>query len=276
MASGILPGCRQKLRTEAVGGVQAALPDWPEERKQADPANGLLERFKGQSRAGIAWDIDPRPAPVSEAEARAAAALPGDVVRTQVAGHAAILLRGSTLVWRCDSSHRLFRLWSQGPASPDVANLAAHVRCHSERMLTNGDVPAAAASVLGAEWRFASRGRGSISWMRDDAVLTYFAGQSVPGPRDPEAAREAAPAWVAAAGLSEPVASASELSPGPQGHPALKVKGVARLDGRPVRWTLLFWRCLQRQRSFAAVVFARTPSDERKEDAALLSARCHG
>ncbi len=43
----------------------------------------------------------------------------------------------------------------------------------------------AATSVLGPEWRFGNRGRGSISWMREDAVLTFFAGQQAPGPRDP-------------------------------------------------------------------------------------------
>src|SRR5205085_12500042 len=95
-----------------------------------------------------------------------------------------------------------------------------------------------------------------------------------PVPGDAEAARKAAPAWVAAAGLAEPVAAVAESAAGPKGHPALRVKGSARLDGRPVRWTLFFWRCLQRQRSFAAVVFTQESAHE--SDAALLSARCHG
>src|SRR5207253_8200481 len=152
------------------------------------------------------------------------------------------------LVWRCDKTMRLFRLFAEGPRSPDVAELAAHAHCHAERMLTNGDVPAVASSGLGPDWRFASRGRGSISWIRDDAVMTLLAGQATPAPRDVDAARKAAPAWVAAAGLTDAEADSAELSPGPQGHPGAEVHGTAHLDGRSVRWTLLFWRCLQRQK----------------------------
>ena len=165
--------------------------------------------------------------------------------------------------------------------STDPGPIAARTNCHPPGFANNGDVPVAGASSLGAEWRFAHRGRGSASYTRDDAVLTLFAGQQLPPPRDPEAARKAAPAWVAAAGLSDVTAAAAEIAQGPQGHRALKVKGIAKLDGRPVRWTLVFWRCFQRQRSFAAVVFARVPEDDRKEDftgsdSALLSPRCHG
>jgi hypothetical protein len=39
-----------------------------------------------------------------------------------------------------------------------------------------------------------------------------------------------------------------------------------------VRWTLLYWRCLQRHLTFTAVVFGERPPDP----SALLAARCHG
>lgn len=192
----------------------------------------------------------------------------------QVAGHAARLLRsshGTAAVWRCDRSARLLRVIAQGPAGPDASRLAGHVRCHAIAATGNGEVPTAAGAVLGAGWRFGNRGKGSISWMRDDAVLTYFTGQLLPGPRDAEAARKAAPAWAAAAGLSGATVADSVPSAGPLGHPAVLVHGAATLDGKPVRWSLLFWRCLRRQRSFAAVVFSQSAAD----DPALLSARCH-
>ena len=276
-ASGLLPGCRERLKAVAAGGVEGALPDWNGASEKDDPAGGLVQRDDGRgSRAGIQWDIDPRPAAVSEEQARAAANLPGaDATPTQVAGHPAVLLRsmkGSALVWRCDNSTRLFRIYAEGPRSPEVAAIAAHVRCHADRMLANGDVPAVASSGLGPEWRFASRARGSISWSREDEVLTLFAGQSTPGPQNPGAARQAAPGWVAAAGLTDAHADAAEISAGPQSHPGVEVHGEARLEGRPVRWTMLFWRCLQRQKSFAAVVF----SERAPGDSALLAARCHG
>jgi hypothetical protein len=146
------------------------------------------------------------------------------------------------------------------------------MNCHPAGAATGGDVPPAAAAALGAEWRFAHRGKASASYTRDDAVLTLFAGQQLPPPRDPEAAQKAAPAWVAAAGLADAKAETAEIAQGPQGHKALKVKGTAKLDGRPVRWTMVFWRCIQRQRSFTAVFFSRI--DEPSE--ALLSPRCHG
>ena len=53
---------------------------------------------------------------------------------------------------------------------------------------------------------------------------------------------------------------------------SLRIEDLAARHGRAVRWPLLFWRCLQRQKSFAAIVFSQTAP----EDSALLSARCHG
>src|SRR5438132_702315 len=188
-ASGILPACREKLQPGSVAGVEVSLPAWKARSEKDDAASGYIERADGSgSRAGLAWDIDPRPGPVTESAARAAAGLrDAEATPTAVAGHEAVLLRnmkGSALVWRCDKTMRLFRLFAEGPRSPDVAELAAHAHCHAERMLTNGDVPAVASSGLGPDWRFASRGRGSISWIRDDAVMTLFAGQATPAPRD--------------------------------------------------------------------------------------------
>ena len=260
--------------------MQFALPKWPERGRLNDPAVGYVERADGKgNRAIVAWDIDPRPGPATAVDARLATGLEkADVgMPAQVAGHAAVVLQSATaraLVWRCDRTSRLLRIIVEGPRTPEPAAIAAHTNCHQSGLANNGDVPLAAAASLGAEWRFAHRGRGSASYTRDDAVLTLFAGQQLPLPRDPEAARKAAVAWVAAAGLSETTAAAAEIAQGPQGHRALKVKGTAKLDGRPVRWTLLFWRCFQRQRSFTAVVFSRI--DDRSEDAALLSPRCHG
>ena len=265
MASGILPGCGEKLIPETDSNVQFALPPWPEKAQAGDAANGFVERRDGRgSRIRLSWDVDARPTPVAEFD------LPG-ATQTDVAGHGA-LLKSGVVTWRCEKSKRLFRLETSGPRAPEIANLAAHVHCHAEPMLTNGDVPAAATFVLGPEWRFGSRGRGSISWMRDDAVLTFFAGQQAASPRDAEAARRAAPGWIAAAGLTDAAVESSGAAAGPQSHPALEVRGSARLEGHPVQWAMLFWRCLQRQRSYAAIVF----SQNRPDGMALLSARCHG
>ena len=89
------------------------------------------------------------------------------------------------------------------------------------------------------------------------------------------------PAWRFGHRGAEATPQGARTSDGPLGHPALRVSGTARLDGAPVRWTLMTWRCIQRQRSFAALVFARAPSgdapgDFTGHDGALLAARCHG
>ena len=257
--------------------MEILLPAFAAKSEKDDAASGFIERADGSgSRVAISWDVDPRPGPVAEKVARAATGLASaEALRTQVAGHEAILLRdmrGATLVWRCEKSGRLFRLASEGPRAPDVARLAKTVHCHADRLQTNGDVPAVAMAALGAPFRFANRGRGTISWMNEDEVMTLFAGQAVPAPRDADAARLAAPEWIAAAGLTDARADGAELAQGPQGHPAIAVHGGASLDGHAVRWTLLFWRCLQRQKTFAAVIFGQKTPDA----APLLAARCHG
>jgi hypothetical protein len=277
LAALMAQGCREKVEPASAGSVQVVFPAFAARSERDDAASGFIERADGdRSRAAISWDVDPRSGPVTEAVARAVTGLQqAEAIRTQVAGHDALLLRamsGATLVWRCDKSARLFRLSSEGPRSPDVARLATQVHCHADRSFSNGDVPALAMGSLGAPFQFANRGRGSISWMNQDEVMTLFAGQAVPAPRDADAARKAAPEWVAAAGLSGAHADAAELSQGPQGHPGVAVHGAASLDGHAVRWTLLFWRCLQRQKTFAAVIFGQRPPDE----GPLRAARCHG
>ena len=270
--------CREKLEPASAGNVEVLLPAFAARTQRDDAASGFIERAEGESRAAISWDVDPRPGPVTEAAARAATGQQTtEALHTQVAGHAAILLRspkGATLVWRCDKSSRLFRLVSEGPRAPEVALLGKRAHCHAEKSFSNGDVPALAVGSIGAPLQFANRGRGSISYMNDDEVVTFFAGQAVPPPRDAEAARKAAPEWIAAAGLADAHAESAELSQGPQGHPAVAVHGAARLDGRDVRWTMLFWRCLQRQKTFAAVIFSQ--GTHTPETAPLYAARCHG
>src|SRR5260370_14498324 len=91
-ASDILLACRPKLQSESVGGVEVSLPAFPARGEKDDAASGYVERADGRgSRAGLAWDIDPRPGAVTESEARAAASMPdADATRTQGSGHEAI------------------------------------------------------------------------------------------------------------------------------------------------------------------------------------------
>ena len=289
-------GCQAKLKLEHVGLVQFAVPaKWQERGKQADPSAGYVERVDGQgSRVLIGWDMDPRSVPLTLDDARLATGLDDaqQGAAQEVAGHTAVALQSGAaraLVWRCEKTKRLLRLQTDGPHAPALERLVPHVSCHGASSATNGEVPTAASAALGAEWRFGHRGRGSVAWMRDDSVLTLFAGQLQPSPRTPEAARKVAAGWVQAAGLSAVQVQDAQLAQGPQGHPGVKLHGTAQLDGQPVRFTLLFWRCLQRQRSFAAVVFARERApaaagapaahdvkDFTGSDSALLAARCHG
>ena len=261
---------------QTVGGVEMALPNWKDHGRSVEPETGYVAKQDARgNRAAVFWDMDPRPGPVTADEARLAISAPDaeEVPGQPFAGHAARVfrtMRGSAAVWRCDKTRRILRVIAQG--SIDAPALAAHVRCHAVAATGNGEVPAPASTVLGGGWTFGNRNKGSISWMREEAVLTYFAGSTLPGPRDAEAARKAAPAWVAAAGLNGAEIASAEPAPGPQGHPALIVHGTATLQGRPVRWSLLFWRCLQRQKSFVDIVFSQAAP----EDSALLSARCHG
>ncbi len=77
LASGILPGCGEKLKQEIAGGVSFALPHWPEHGRAAEPDNGYVDRRSARGdRVALAWDMDPRPGPVTLDEARVAVAMP--------------------------------------------------------------------------------------------------------------------------------------------------------------------------------------------------------
>ena len=279
------PGCNKTpVRREIVGGVLFALPGAFREKSKVSAASaGLVERIDGAgSRVLLGWDVDARPGTPPLDEALRAAGLVGahPEGRLRVAGHSALLFRsaqGAALVWRCEKTSRTLRLLVEGPHAPAVEELAAQVDCHVAQAKVNGEVATASSAVLGSAWHLAHRAPGSVTFLRDEAVLTLFAGQIAPPPPDAEAARRAAPSWALAAGLQDAVAGEAGLSAGPQGHPALRVSGTATLEGRPVRFVSLSWRCLQRQRSFVALVFARAGEEpEGGLDPPLLSARCHG
>ena len=298
-------GCKKTtVRRETVGLITAALPlEWREKSRVPAPSAGLVERTDGRgSRVLVGWDVDERAGtpPLEEALRIAGLDAAHPEGSARVAGHSALLLRssgGAALVWRCERTGRTLRLVVDGPRAPALEELAAGLDCHPANAKVNGELPLAASAALGSEWRLAHRGPGSAVHLRDEAVLTLFAGQIAPTPPDAAAAQRSAPSWALAAGLRAAVAESAGPADGPQGHPALRVSGTALLDGAPVRWVALSWRCLQRQRSFVALAFARRleKADAGAEsaaeataeaaaeaaadpllDSALLSARCHG
>lgn len=302
--------CGAKLRPEYVGGVQVALPNWKDSVRSDDPAAGFLERRNGSGSVLVAWDADARslpapgdqqasPSPLSPDEALAASGLAKghDEGRgPPVDGHPSELVEAGgarALVWRCDRSGRILRVVAQG-STPSLEVLAAQVRCHGPgQRPVNGDVPAASSAALGAGFRLAHRGPASATYLRDDAVLVLFAGQRTDPPRDLVEAAHLAPGWGRAAGLDSVVVKSGGAARGPQQHPATRVIGTATLDGRPVRFALLTWGCIQRARSYVALVVAQVPAASRGQDApaksdtsaegdwtghdsVLLAARCHG
>jgi hypothetical protein len=280
---------REGPEPEKFGQVWSALPAWRTRTASGGPAHGALERRDGQGAiVSLAWDADDRRGPASEVEALVVAGLgPTASARPAIAvgAHPALEVAAGesrTLVWRCEKTRRLLRLSlnDKAAAKADAERLAAGIGCHSVAdKPVNGEVPVADTALLGPGWRFARRQPASAAWLRDDAVLTLFAGQHAPGPRDPETAAKVAPAWVAAAGLQDAQVASVGWAPGPAKHQALRVVGRARLDGRPVRFTLFLWRCLPRGRSHAALVFtqeAAATAAGTPHDAALLAVRCHG
>ena len=290
-----LGGCATKLRPEFVGEVRAALPDWKESVRSGDPAAGFVERRDRSGSVLVGWNADARAlpapgeqeAPPSPDEALAASGLAAarDAGRGPVIeGHPSELVVADgarALVWRCERSGRTLRLVAQG-RTPPLEALAARVRCHApEQRPVNGDVPAASSAALGAGFLLAHRGPASATYLRDDAVLVLFAGQLAEPPGDLIEAAHLAPGWAAAAGLRDAVVKSGGGARGPEQHPASRVIGTASLDGRPVRFTLLFWSCLQRARSYVALVIAQPPAltgdaDWTGHDEVLLAARCHG
>lgn len=292
-----LLGCRERVAVERFGGVRIGLPDWKERAALGSPVSGSLERRDREGAAVVlGWDADERPGAPSEAEALAAAGLgQAAVARASAAGaggHAGVEVtagEASTLVWRCDKTRRLLRLAvdERAAAKVDLRALAARTACHAPGdKPVNGEVPAADVALLGEGFRFARRQPAAAAWLHEDAVVTLFSGLRTPGPRDPDAALQLAPGWALAAGLAQPRALAANWVAGPSRHQALRVIGRALLDGAPVRFTLLQWRCIARGKSFAAIVFTRDaarpaalPSPVERwtpHDGALSGVRCHG
>ena len=287
----LVAGCRaSRLAPESAGGVRFALPVWRERGRQVSPSAGFVERAEKDSRVLLSWDVDARTQVPDAALASAATGVvlandgtgaagevtSAQVTRAQVAGHDAIQLGDRALVWRCDKTQRLLRLVREGPGAPPLAELARQLDCHPGPA-PRGEVPNVSIAALSAQWRLAHRGNAAAAYLRDDAVLTLFAGQQLPVPHDAHGAE----AWAQAAGLSSAVAGSARASEGPQGHNALRVQGTGKLGGAQVRWTLFVWRCIQRQRTFAALVFAHPPDapppgDFTGHDTALFAARCHG
>jgi hypothetical protein len=197
-------------------------------------------------------------------------------------------------VWRCDRTGRTLNLEVDG-ASADLGELAGGVQCHTygDRP-AEGEVPPASATVLGAGWRLARRLPAAAVWLGEDAMLWIGAGQQALPPDDLVEAAHLAPAFVRAAGLAEPIVRSGDRVRGPQAHPALRLDGEALLDGQPVRWSLAWWRCLVRGKSFVSIVATSAPDqvpaaggrparasaalagDDPRLHAVLTSPRCHG
>ncbi len=293
-----LAGCQEKKVVERFAGVRLIVPAWQDRTALGASSSGLLERRDRQGAVvNLKWDPDERHGVPGEAEALLAAA-PGAGAKTSVTvalervdGHPATLVEsgGGTLVWRCDKTGRLLRLSvnEQALAQVSLASLAAGVACHVPGdKPVNGEVPVADAALLGEGWHFARRQPASAAWLHDDAVLTLFSGTHTQSPREPEVAIKLAAGWTAAAGLTRPTGLAAERAEGPQHHQVLRVTGRALLDGAPVRFTLLQWRCIAKGKSFAALVFtkdAAVPAATAASgkawtpfDAALNAVRCHG
>jgi len=282
----LLACSRDQLAPEKVYGIRSALPAWPERFLQGGPASGTLERRDGRGGSvALSWDADERGGAVTEAEALAAAGLGAGTSASpgEVSTHRAFLVSSESakvLVWRCDKTRRLLRLVTSPGVDP--VPLSPGLGCHAVGdKPVNGEVPVADTALLGPRWRFARRQPASASWLREDAVLTLFAGQRAAGPRDFDAAQKLAPGWAAAAGLRAALVEGAAFTEGPRRHRAVRVRGRARLDGRPVRFTLDFWRCIARGRSHAALVFAEEATERAEgqwtaQDQALAAVRCHG
>jgi len=224
-----------------------------------------------------------------------------------VDGHPAALVRGPSgeaLVWRCEKSGRIFRLLREGRIEDTLplAQQVASVRCHDARTKpSNAQVPGVNLVALGDGWSLGKRTPASAVYLRQDALEVIFAGRKAEPSDDLVVAAHLAPAWIEAAGLREPHVETGERANGPQGHPAIALRGEATLDGRPVRWSLLEWRCLQHARTYTALVVSEAPPERANSpapsaaapdagspapaaaprswtgyDAALLAIRCHG
>ena len=292
---GLSACARDPLAPDKFGQIRSALPAFRDRVSTGGPASGTLERKDGKGAiVSLSWDPDERAGAPSETEALVVAGFtPGAAAAGNgepIATHAVVEITGPdaarTLVWRCEKSRRLLRLMMNEPAAAkaDLRSVATGIACHAiGDKPVNGEVPVADSALLEPAWHFERRQPASASWLRDDAVMTLFAGQRAPGVRDLETAAKLAPAWIAAAGLSAPKLQAPTWTPGPARHQAIRMAGTALLDKRQVRFTLLLWRCIARGKSHAAIVFSQarpgaTPTDVNwtGHDGALLATRCHG
>jgi hypothetical protein len=310
------------LASDSFGNVRADLPDWADRKAEGTPGTGSITRSKrGAGRVQLSWESDPRTGLPGDEEVMLAAALgKGSQITTsarrpageggrgflrgpvEVQGHPAALLDadgGHALVWRCDKTARLLRLASEGEGGPWLEAMAPSIKCHQFKdHPADGDVPAASASLLGPAWRLVRRNPASAVWLTDEAVLTLFAAQQAPLPVDLVEAAHLVPVWAAAAGLKGPAVRAGVRATGPLGHPALRFEGEATLDGRAVRFSFLWWRCLARSRTYGALVVTEAKAAAAAagavappatgapappaavgwtgHDGALLAGRCHG
>ncbi len=293
------------LQIERRGEVQAGMPAGSLRSSSGELTDGEIEhQQQGKWATRIAWEPDPRAGPPTDEEALLAAGLPhgkllrsaraevraGDP-RTQgplvVDGHPAALIHGDdvdVIVWRCDKSGRLFTYRSEGEPGFPLEALLDSITCHQPRMkLANAQVPAANAMALGDGWSLSKRTHAGAIYLRGDAMLELFAGRRTGPTDDLVLAAHLAPAWIEAAGLTEVHVETGERANGPSGHPAVALRGEAKLDGRPVRWEYLEWRCIERARTYGAVVVSQAPNAIAPpqagwtgHDAALLAVRCHG
>jgi hypothetical protein len=291
-AAAALVGCsRDPLVPEKFAAIRSALPAFKDRVAQGNAGSGTLERKDGKGGAvALSWDADERAGLPSDVEALLVSGFASATVAPAaepISTHPVVEVTSGdarTLVWRCDKSRRLLRLSvNEGAAGKvDLRSVASGVSCHAiGDKPVNGEVPVVDTALLGPAWSFARRQPASASWLREDAVLTLFAGLRAPGVRDPETAAKVAPAWVQAAGLQSPKLESTTWVDGPAKHKALRVIGRAELDKRPVRFTLYLWRCLPRGKSHAALVFAQDRggpagvADWTGHDGALSAARCH-
>ncbi|MBS2024984.1 MAG: hypothetical protein JST92_21505 [Deltaproteobacteria bacterium] len=312
----LLPACKPKteLIPALAGGMRLGLPDWKVRSGEDELAAGFVERVHERGaewgRVGLAWEVDPRVGvPKDELLLRFAALgagahvmvpwsprVDGHLARgtTEIHGHGASLVGVDdvapeairALVWRCDKTGRLVRLYRAGRFAPTLEDLAADMHCHGLRdRPVNGEVPNAAVTAMGEGWYLAKRNPASASYLKSDAVFTVFAGQMTLPPDDLVEAAHLAAGWCQAEGLTDGETRSGERAAGPQSHPALRLRGTAKLDGKDVRWTSLQWRCVVKKRTFLGIVFAQPPAvakdredqaDWTSRDAVLLAARCHG
>jgi hypothetical protein len=321
LAAALVAGCQErKLVTERGGGVQVGMPAAHGRMVSLEPADGIIEHAEAKKRwrTKLSWDPDPRSGAVSDEEALQAAGLEhASLVKSArsfraltkksdnpesneeqssdliaVDGHPAAMIHapgGDALVWRCERSGRIFVYLREGDPKFSLDELAKAVRCHELRSKPeNAQVPGVNLIALGEGWGLSKRTASSTVYLRGDALLELFAGQKIEPSDDLIVAAHLAPAWVEAGGLRGVKVVSGEHVNGPQGHPAVSLRGEATLDGRAVRWSFLEWRCLERARTYGALVVSeQTQSDAAKagarasggftgHDQALLAVRCHG